>query len=107
MAFKKQISIPSGVSGQYIRVAAFRWDRAAREASVLFALYRDVQAAEEAPDSPLVPVVAKLRLTGSAFAEHLGTAQPGNMLARIYQAARSEPIISDHGPDVFADAEDV
>ena len=105
MAFKKTISLNSGVSGEYIRVSAFRWDRATREASVIFALYRD--AATAAAGEPLVPIVAKLRLDGEQFDTHLGHAAPGNMLARIYAAARQVPVISDHGAGIFSAAEDV
>jgi hypothetical protein len=105
MAFKKTLTLQSGVSGEYIRVAAFRWDRAAREASVLFSLYRDASTA--AAGQALVPIVAKLRLDGPKFEQWLGNATLGNALQRIYQAARSEPLVSDHGPELFGDAEDV
>jgi hypothetical protein len=105
MAFKISIPLSSGVSGDYIRISAFRWDRNAREASVIFSLYRD--AATAAAGQPLVPTVAKLRLTGAKFDEHLGGANPGNMLAKIYQAARAEPLVSDHGAALFTAAEDV
>jgi hypothetical protein len=105
MAFKRNLTLQSGVSGEYIRVAAFRWDRAAREASVLFSLFRDASTA--AAGQPLVPIVAKLRLEGAKFDEWLANANLGNALQRIYQAARSEPLVSDYGQDLFGAAEDV
>jgi hypothetical protein len=105
MAFKKTLSLPSGVSGDYIRITAFRWDRGAREASALFALYRD--AATAAAGQPLVPVVAKLRLEGPKFDTWLANANFGNALARIYQAARAEALVSDFGAAIFDQAEDV
>ena len=36
MAFQKSLTLPSGVSGNYIRLIAYRWDRNAREANATF-----------------------------------------------------------------------
>lgn len=105
MAFQKTIDLPSGVSGNYIRVSAFRWDRAAREASVLFALYKDASTA--AAGQPLRESVAKLRLEGAVFDTWLGNASLGNALEQIYMAARAVPVISDFGAEIFAGAVDV
>ncbi|MBI5689235.1 MAG: hypothetical protein HZC55_04000 [Verrucomicrobia bacterium] len=123
MAFQKNIALPTGVAGDYFRIAAFRWDRAAREASALFALYKD--AATAAAGQPLQPMAAKLRLTGAQFDTYLGpgalAAAADDVLAQLYAAAREisearhetgEPvagaqIVSDHGSDLFWDATDV
>ena len=50
----------------YIRISAFRRDRAARQAFALFSLYRDAATAATDVDGrrALVPVVAKLRVDG-------------------------------------------
>ena len=108
MAFQKSLTLPSGVSGNYIRLIAYRWDRNAREANAIFALYLDAQAAHDGKD-PLAPCVAKLRLTGSAFDSHASNVAIAgkDILAQLYTAAQSEPMISDFGEDVFVNALDV
>ncbi|MBM3852015.1 MAG: hypothetical protein FJ399_02535 [Verrucomicrobia bacterium] len=121
MALKKNTSLASGVEGEYWRLVAFRWDRSAREASAHFALYKDEATA--AGGAPLVPLAAKVRLTGAAFDRFLGPAalRTGeDVVAQLYAAARSASryrrahgvnaaehlLISDHGSDLFADASD-
>jgi hypothetical protein len=109
MAFQINISLASGVSGNYVRVSQFRWDRATKEASALFALYKD--AANAATGQPLVPIVAKLRLHGAKFDTYLSPAalaeSDNDAVAQLYVAAKAEPVISDHGATIFADAIDV
>ncbi|MBI5771927.1 MAG: hypothetical protein HZA93_29410 [Verrucomicrobia bacterium] len=123
MAFQKNLALPTGVSADYFRLTSFRWDRSAREASALFSLFKD--AATAAAGQPLVPVVAKLRLTAAEFDAFLGptalAAAADDVVAQLYAAAREtcedrhetgEPtpgaeLISDHGPDLFWDADDV
>ena len=95
MALQKTIALPSGVSGNYIRLSAYRWDRATREASAMFHLYKDAAQAANAPASPLC-LIAKVRLFGAKFDEYLGNAvlgQPGVTVAgQLYEAAKNEPI---------------
>lgn len=109
MALQKTISMPSGVSGNYIRLTSHHWSRASRESSAIFSLY--LNAATAATSPPLVPVIAKLRLTGTAFDAWLSPAvlasADGDILAQLYAAAKVGPVISDHGSSVFADADDV
>ncbi len=123
MAFQKTLALPTGVSGDYFRITAFRWDRAAREASAQFALYKD--AATAAAGQPLVPIIAKLRLSGPNFDAYLGpaalVAAEDDVLGQLYQAAKdacdayaetpvvdaTAQVICDFGAGVLADAESV
>jgi len=109
MALQKIIILPSGVSGDYSRITHFRWDRTTREASALIDLYLD--AATAVSGSPLRPIVAKLRLSGDKFDLYLSTAalaaSANDVVAQLYVAAKAEPVISDHGATIFADAIDV
>lgn len=108
MAFQKTFTLPSGVSGNYIRLIAYRWDRTAREATAIFALYLDAHAAESGKD-PIAPTLAKLRVASDQFDAHLSNAAlAGNdILAQLYVAAKTEPLLCDFGDDAFANAQDV
>jgi len=108
MALQKTLTLPSGVSGNYSRLVTYRWDRATREAVALFALYLDASAAA-AGKQPLTPWIAKLRLTGDKFDLYLSNAalEDHDVIAQLYTAAKAEPVVSDFGSDVFADAIDV
>ena len=108
MAFQKTLTLPSGVSGNYIRLISHRWDRQAREAVAWFALYVDATAAQSGKQ-PLTPFIAKLWLQGAKFDQYLNNAElasPG-ILTQLYIAAKAEPVSSDFGSDVLADAVDV
>jgi hypothetical protein len=107
MAFQKSLTLPSGATGDYIRVITYRWDRSAREAVALFALYVSQGAAQEGKQA-LTPYVAKLRLTGAKFDQYLGNAllADRDAIAQLYAAAKVEPVSCDFGSDVFADALD-
>jgi hypothetical protein len=99
MALQKSFTLPSGISGNYIRLVAHRWDRAARESSALFALYVDSAAAHS----------GKAPLRDAKFDQYLSNAElstPG-ILAQLYVAAKAEPISCDFGSDALADAVDV
>jgi hypothetical protein len=108
MALQKTFTLPSGISGNYIRLVAHRWDRAARESSALFALYVDAAAAQSGK-APMTPWIAKLWLRDAKFDQYLSNAElstPG-ILAQLYVAAKAEPISCDFGSDALADAVDV
>jgi hypothetical protein len=108
MALQKTFTLPSGVSGNYVRLIAHRWDRAARECSALFALYVDATAAQDGKQA-LTPWIAKLWLRDAKFDQYLSNAElsaPG-ILAQLYVAAKVEPLSCDFGSDAFADALDV
>jgi hypothetical protein len=105
MAFQKTLTLPSGVSGNYSRLITYRWDRSVREAMALFALYIDANAAHSGKQA-LTPFIAKLRLTDAKFDQYLSNAvlENSDVIAQLYTAAKAEPVISDFGSDVFADA---
>lgn len=122
MALTKTINLPSGITGNYHRVSSFRWDRNAKEASITFSLHLN-SAAAELDRAPLLPLVAKFRITGDKFEEFLGnsvlTASQDDIITAIYKAAvlvcsakRANPnaptvgahLISDFGADLYADA---
>ena len=108
MALQKTFTLPSGVSGNYIRLVTHRWDRAARESSALFALYVDAASAQSGK-APLTPWIAKLWLRGDKFDQYLSNAEltsPG-ILAQLYVAVKAEPISCDFGSNAFADAANV
>jgi len=108
MAFQKSFTLSSGVSGNYVRLIAYRWDRPAREATAIFALYLDAEAAASGKQA-IAPTLAKLRLAGDQFDAHLGNAVlVGNdIVAQLYVAAKTEPLSCDFGDDAFANAQDV
>lgn len=108
MAFQKSFTLPSGISGNYTRLITYRWDRNTREAVALFALFVDSTAAHAGKQS-LTPFIAKLRLEAEAFDRYLSNTALENtdVLAQLYLAAKTEQVISDFGPDAFADAQDV
>ncbi|MBM4229511.1 MAG: hypothetical protein FJ184_02030 [Gammaproteobacteria bacterium] len=108
MALQKTFTLPSGVSGNYIRLTAHRWDRQAREAVAWFALYVDAAAATSGK-APLTPFIAKLWLTSTTFDDYLAPAalENSSVLAQLYVAAKAEPISCDFGSNAFADALDV
>ena len=98
MALQKTIALPSGVSGNYIRLTCYRWDRSSLEASAVFALYLD-QAHAEAGAEYLVPVIAKMRLSGAKFTEYLGAAAlaDNQVAAQLYEAAKVEALLAGGG----------
>lgn len=108
MALQKTLTLPSGVAGNYSRLITYRWDRATREAVALFALYLDAAAASSGKQ-PLTPWIAKLRLNGAKFDQYLSNAtlEDHDVIAQLYAAAKAEPVASDFGDNVFADAIDV
>jgi hypothetical protein len=110
MALNKTISLPSGISGNYIRLTSYRWDRSTLEASAIFALYLDAAHAQAGSDY-LVPVIAKLRLSGEKFSEYLGAAALAEheISSQLYSAAKTETLLAGGGLSSvsFADAVDV
>lgn len=105
MAYQKTLTLPSGVSGNYLRLVSFSWDRNVREATAYFALFVDHAAAENGK-AALTPWVAKLRLEGAIFDQYLGNAAlvGDDILGQLYVAAREQPVISDFGDDLFVSA---
>ena len=110
MALKKTIALPSGISGDYIRLTAFRWDRSTTEATANFALYLDAAHAQDGSDY-LVPVIAKLRLSGAKFTQYLSAAALADhqVAEQLYAAAKLETLLAGGGLTsvTLADALDV
>jgi hypothetical protein len=108
MALQKTFTLPSGVSGNYVRLITHRWDRSARECAALFALYLDESAAQTGK-AALSPWIAKLWLRGDKFDQYVGNTalETSDVLAQLYVAAKAELISCDFGSDAFADAVDV
>ncbi len=131
MAFQKQL-YRHGVSASYLRPTAIRFDDNTQELSAIFSLFIDKSHSDRSKptvaanerDSALVPVAAKFRATGQAYESAFGSsARKGkDIVALIYQEAKAASaaakanarpisagavVISDFGPDVFADAESV
>jgi len=98
MALQKTIALPSGVSGNYIRLTSYRWDRSTLEASAIFALYLDAAHAQAGADY-LVPVIAKLRLSGDKFTQYLGSTALADhqVAAQLYEAAKDETLLAGGG----------
>ena len=98
MALQKTIALPSGISGNYVRLTSYRWDRSTLEASAIFALYLDASHALGGSDY-LVPVIAKLRLSGDTFTHYLGAAAlvDRDISAQLYYAAKNETLLAGGG----------
>ena len=106
-------------------MVAFIWERESRHASAHFALFKDAATATSLGSQPLVPIAAKLRLSGEDFDEYLGpaalAAAANDVIGQLYTAARAislerhtsgetrveAHIASDFGHDLFWDAVDV
>jgi hypothetical protein len=101
MAFQKTLKLRNGITGTYVRLVAWRWDRLTREASGLLALYEDATKEE-----PMVPLLAHVRLSGTKFDQAQAATANSSQAAQLYLAAKTE-VICDLGPTVFSDAEDV
>lgn len=122
MALVKSVSLPSGITAEYFRIVAFRWDRNTREAAAAFALFKD--AATAVSGQPVSPGVAKLKLYGDKFDEYLSlaalAAASSDVVSQLYTAAKAvsfaysisettDPlahVVCDMGKDIFADASD-
>lgn len=109
MALQKTITLPNGVAGNYARITSFRWDRTSREASANIALFLDAETAVSG--QALRPTVAKLRLHGAKFDAYLSpaalAASDNDVVAQLYVAAKAEPVVSDFGATIYAEATDV
>lgn len=95
MALQKSITLPTGATGNYIRIGAYTWDRMTREASAHLVLHTSAAQAAARPDAPLC-IIAKVRLAGAKFDAYLGNSilsDAGvNVLRKLYEAAKSEPL---------------
>ncbi len=117
MALQKTFTLtsPAGVSGNYI-LLEYERKHAEREAYASLLLYAS-QAGREANPTP-IRRIAKFWLRAAQYDAYLSTAVLAGVTAddpvraQLYAAAKAGSsagveIISDWGPDPFADAEDV
>jgi hypothetical protein len=95
MALKQAITLPSGASGDYLRIDTFEFNRRARRAQAHVALFKDEARADEFPDYPLA-VVSILDLAGDKYDEYLGgdalAAANWNIVGQLYAAIKAEPL---------------
>jgi hypothetical protein len=70
MALQKEVTLASGVTADYHRIDAFRWNPNTRELQAAVGLYlSSSEALAEAP--PVVAEFARFRVSGSVFDAHL------------------------------------
>lgn len=100
MALQKSITLPNGVTGNYIRIGAHLWDRSTKEASCRLFLFTSAAYAASRPDQPLC-LLAVIRLRGAKFDHYLSnTALAGQgvtVLGQCYAAAKAEPLLPGGG----------
>lgn len=93
MAFQKSVTLPSGVSGNYHRIHALRWDPVVKEFQCAVALYKDAATAADATKAPLVPEFARFRLSGASFDTYVGkavlAAANEDIIALVYDAIKA------------------
>jgi hypothetical protein len=112
MALQLPVTLPSGASGNYIRIGVFEWNREYKAAYAQLALFKDAAQAAAQPRFPLA-VVAILNLRDAAFDQYLSNAAiaaaGGDVLGQLYEAAKVEPLQPVNGilVDNIGSAEDV
>lgn len=118
MAFKKSVPLPTGVSGDYIRLTEFQLSLPRRYLSAEFALFKDQALATSG--QPLLQIMGKLRVMNDYFDIYFAkeVLKKEDVLAQIYRAARDASedkakfgdtnpefyFVSDFGKDFFANA---
>ena len=94
MALKKQIELPNGATGNYLKVGLLHMDFVLKEASAHLHLYASKEKRLSNPDALLRPTAAKIRLHGRFFDQFLsdaamkssGAVGDPNHVAQIYSA---------------------
>lgn len=111
MALRKPYTTPSGAVAHYFRVTSYRVDHDAREASAVLSAYVQPDEASPLPPFALVPVFAKVRVSGQDFDELLSkralAESIDDIVAHFYYAAKAGLVVGDCGAGFFADAGDV
>lgn len=112
MAIQKDIVLPSGAAGNYLRIDHIEWNRRSRSMFAQVTLFQDAARAAKYPAHPL-QVVGLLELTGDKHDLYFGQAAmraAGNDLqAQLYAAAKAERLRSVNGVELtdLAGAQDV
>ena len=96
MALSKSITLPNGISGNYIRVAdSFELNRRQGIVTAHVALFADEAHAATLPNYPLA-VIGLVELSGEKFTQYLGrdavAAASGNIVGQLYLAAKVETV---------------
>lgn len=90
MSLIKTIVLPSGYTAEYIRLDSFRWERANREVSASFQVYKD--AASATVGEPATPKIIRLRVVGPAFTQYFGPVALANanqdIISLLYAALK-------------------
>lgn len=108
MALQKDIELPSGDTGDYLKIGYIHIDFRTKEASIHFDLYKSKEH-RDTGKAMQRPVTAKLRLERELFDKYYASAAMNgkNHVQQAYLAAKQEKVISDWGETVFHDAVDV
>ncbi len=114
MALQLSITLPNGVTGDYLRIVNVEWNRPASIAVWRIALYLSEAQANAAPKYPLA-VVAQVRVDGAKFEQYLSNeaiaAAGHNIIAQLYAVTKAEPgavtIIAPVAPFDLSTADDV
>ena len=114
MALGISITLPNGVTGNYLRVVSVEWNRPASVAVWNLALYLSEAQANAAPKYPLA-LVAQVRVDGAKFEQYLSNeaiaAAGHNIIAQLYAVTKAEPgavtIIGPVAPFDLSEAADV
>lgn len=112
MALQKSITLPNGISGNYIRVGdSYEINRREKTLTAHVTLFLDAAHAQARPDLPLA-VIALVQLVDAEFDAYLGrdalATAGGNVVAQLYAAAKIVKVRSLIGPEIeLSDATDV
>jgi hypothetical protein len=95
MALQKEITLPNGFSGNYIRIGNYRVDTFTKEAYAEFFLFISKAKSDSAPNEYL-SLLATLRINGQKFDTYLANKVLGvtstTVVGQLYLALRKEPI---------------
>lgn len=105
MALSKPITAPNGVTYNYIRATAQRWDPDRKEFSCFFIMYASEAARNSAPEWGMA--LGKLRVSGADFDTYLSPSL--YCIEQVYEAAKVLPLDvgAPFSPSILHNAETV
>jgi hypothetical protein len=112
MALQKSITLPNGITGNYIRVGdSYEMNRREESVTAHVTLFFDAAHAARLPEYPLA-VIALVELSEAEFDQYLGrdalATAGGNVVAQLYGAAKIIKVRSLIGTEIdLTDAADV